>query len=156
MRGTTRRGLVPQHIVHSPLRISLQHESKVGGECQSCLHVFGNVWGTLCLPGKFLGSHKKAEIPDSSLSLLHDSIIWLWVTGNTNNNRYLPTCSERSQKMNIPQPLPWHPTGAHSCPSTSESLFQISRYYLNLFYDTEDCSISLCPPKEQFVSFASD
>lgn len=56
---------------------------------------------TLCLPGKFLGSHKKAEIPDSGLSLFLDGIIWLWVTGNTNNNRYLPMCSERSQKINI-------------------------------------------------------
>lgn len=55
---------------------------------------------TLCLPGKFLASRKKAEIPHHGLSLFHYRIIWIWCRGNTNNNRCLPTCPERSRNIN--------------------------------------------------------
>lgn len=55
---------------------------------------------SLCLPGKFLASRKKAGIPDHGLSLFRYRIIWIWYTGNTNKNRYLPTCPERSWNIN--------------------------------------------------------
>lgn len=54
--------------------VCVMSKRRVGNACL-VLMVLEIYEATLCLPGKLLGSHKKAEIPDSSLSLFHDRII---------------------------------------------------------------------------------